>query len=857
MLFSWLLAVFLAMLYGCEPQKMHRRKGENPAGIGRTIENTNLPDGASGTVTGTLAPLSGVGAGPYIIHIEGFRGVSATAGLGEIFTLTGVPTGERRVIVTDAVNTPAPALNLADGRFSARSAPLTVSDGKTSDAGAITIAPSGTIRGAVIGASPVGTVAYIPGTWFISSVDAAGDYVLDGVPGGDYRIDVERPDYVKGYSALVTAASGVDVTASTVTIDTPLTPAGAIALDSGAEYSDGRTVRVDISQEPAASEIMLSQDPAFKGASYQPVSETVEYTFAANGKARLYAKFLKNGIYETSPVYDDIYVDAGLPTGAIRLANGTEYTNTRQILLAISCSEPSGVDQMMVSENANFTGASWETFATTMPFTLSADNGEKTLYLKLKSFVGHESAVISGTIGYDSIVPGSPAIEAGTDGYTNTRNVALTPKATSAVAPISAIMLSEQSDLADGAWQSYATSMTFQVSAGDGTKTIYAKFRDGAGNVSQIVDTTVILDTTVPTAPVLQNTPGRVAAAAPSLPIVIATKSTDNALKCYEALGGQYAAWTEVTDPITFQLASADSWYVLQVRGKDRAGNTSAAASLRIFHGDNTILAGNAAQLAGATSRSAASDPLTLTAAYAPYFITGSGSGKSFTDYKLTIAAGSTLNIDSGMTLSLTNLTVSGEHGNPVTMMSAVTPTPAAGDWRFLNLSGSVTLHYLDVKHNNNVQLTASATAPLIADSTFTAFTNMGIQDESTGSAIFTNMEIICPTATISGYYGDMSAGGSKTFTNVVMQGCAQGIGLEGALSVNVSGSKFLGNTYNIYVDPAAKGEMDLSGDDFEYYTSGAALLDLKVENPGSGVTVPPGAGIYVTSPITSGVGPR
>ena len=843
MLFSWLLAVFLAMLYGCQPQRMHLRTGENPSGIGRTIANMSLPDGASGTVTGSLAPSSGAAAGPYIIHIEGFRGIATSAAPGESFTLVEVPAGERRVIVTDTGGDAAPQLRLAAARFAARSQPLTVSAGKSADAGAITLAPAGVIRGTVNGASPAGTAAFIPGTWFISEVDGSGNYTIDGVPAGDYYIDVQRPNFVKGYTALMKVSSGADVTALPVTIDTPLTPAGAIALESGAEFAESRTVRVDLSQEPAATQIMLSQDPSFQGAVYQPVVETVEYTFAADGKARLYAKFLKNGMYETSAVYDDIFVDSALPTGSIGLQNGSHYTDTRNVMLAISGSDPAGISQMMVSENENFSGASWVKFATSMPFALKNGDtdGEKTIYLKLKNALGRESEVISDAVGFDTINPGDPTIVAGTDGYTNTRQVAIKPTATSAVAPISEVMFSEQSDLADAAWASYASSMTFQVSAGEGVKTIWAKFKDAAGNESQIVHTTVILDTTPPTDPVLATTAGRIAAATTSLQIAFATESTDNAFKCYEAQGGQYAAWTEVTEPIIFQLAKVNSWYPLQVRGKDRAGNTSATVALRIYHGDRTILAASAAQLDGETSRSATSGPLTLTSAYSPYFITGNGTNPNFTDYNLTIAAGSELDIDTNMSLALTNLTVSGVSAGRVNMISAA--STSAGAWRYLELSGSVALNYLNVEHNQYTWLSSNASAPQITNSLFTAFRSIGIKDESTGAASFSNISIIGTSSSGSqtGYSGIMAAGASKTFSKVLMQSCFTGMDLEGELTATMRDSSLNGNGVNIYLNEGTSGTLTL-GNNFLDYTSASTPADwvpLGVTNDGGAKVMP------------------
>jgi subtilisin-like proprotein convertase family protein len=50
------------------------------------------------------------------------------------------------------------------------------------------------------------------------------------------------------------------------------------------------------------------------------------------------------------------------------------------------------------------------------------------------------------------------------------------------------------------AYQSFAASTAWTLDSQDGTKTVYAQFRDGAGNESAVVSDTVVLDTTSPTA---------------------------------------------------------------------------------------------------------------------------------------------------------------------------------------------------------------------------------------------------------------------------------------------------------------------------------------------------------------------
>jgi hypothetical protein len=48
-------------------------------------------------------------------------------------------------------------------------------------------------------------------------------------------------------------------------------------------------------------------------------------------------------------------------------------------------------------------------------------------------------------------------------------------------------------------WEEYATSKTYTLPSGDGKKTVYVRFKDSAGYISETVSDSIILDTTAPT----------------------------------------------------------------------------------------------------------------------------------------------------------------------------------------------------------------------------------------------------------------------------------------------------------------------------------------------------------------------
>ncbi|MBM4402073.1 MAG: carboxypeptidase regulatory-like domain-containing protein [Candidatus Cloacimonetes bacterium] len=58
------------------------------------------------------------------------------------------------------------------------------------------------------------------------------------------------------------------------------------------------------------------------------------------------------------------------------------------------------------------------------------------------------------------------------------------------------MMVSNSSDFAGASWETYAISKSWTLTSGDGSKTVYIKFKDTAGNTSSTYSDSIILDTT-------------------------------------------------------------------------------------------------------------------------------------------------------------------------------------------------------------------------------------------------------------------------------------------------------------------------------------------------------------------------
>lgn len=104
-----------------------------------------------------------------------------------------------------------------------------------------------------------------------------------------------------------------------------------------------------------------------------------------------------------------------------------------------------------------------------------------------------ESIII--TVCVDGIPPQNPTILIEEDEtHTNSLDVSLSLGAEDA----SHMIISQDPDFSDAQWQTFTTSMTFGLSSGDDTKTVYVKYKDEVGNQTEAVSDSIILDTTPP-----------------------------------------------------------------------------------------------------------------------------------------------------------------------------------------------------------------------------------------------------------------------------------------------------------------------------------------------------------------------
>lgn len=202
------------------------------------------------------------------------------------------------------------------------------------------------------------------------------------------------------------------------------------------------------------------------------------------------------------------------------------------------------------------------------------------------------------TITYDKTAPtGTSVLIAGGAAYATSQTVTLTVAATDAIAGVSQMQFSNDG-VSYSTPQAYAANPTWTLSAGDGTKTVRAKFFDANGNPSAPVYDTIILDTTGPIADIVTPEANRPIAGDLEVTGAAADATAFQSYTLDYGAGTSPASWTTIQTSTTQVPATGPlgTWatgalaagpYTLRLTVRDQACGTPSVVQ-RVVYVDNT-----------------------------------------------------------------------------------------------------------------------------------------------------------------------------------------------------------------------------------------------------------------------------
>ena len=380
-------------------------------------------------------------------------------------------------------------------------------------------------------------------------------------------------------------------------------PLVSVVLDANAAWTRDPYVDVAITATDAneLTGLYVSNSPTFGDAALRPFTTLVNgWLLAApgiDGQKTVYVRVL-DAAGNPADNEDTISLDATVPTltvsieGAVASGPSMTLTNTENVKIHLTASDPggpaaSGLSQMQVSNNADFSGASWVAFAATVdPFTLAAPatDGEKTVYARIRDVVGNVTQA-SSRIVLDKQAPTAPILTLAPSPYTTVTASQATLGATGATEMClwgSMVGGSSDSCAANG-WQALAATLPVTLTAGDGLKTVNARYRDAAGWVSPTATAAVTLDGTPPATGSVVINGG--AASTSSVGVTLGLAATDatsgvaDMALANEAIDCAAAAYEPYVTLKSWTLSSSDGLRTVLVCFRDRAGKTLQASS--------------------------------------------------------------------------------------------------------------------------------------------------------------------------------------------------------------------------------------------------------------------------------------
>jgi len=159
--------------------------------------------------------------------------------------------------------------------------------------------------------------------------------------------------------------------------------------------------------------------------------------------------------------------------------------------------------------------------------------------------------------------------------YTASPVVTLTLNATDTGTGVERMMVANSSDFSNTTWITYTSLLTWTLPAGDGTKAVYAKFRDRAGNISAVYSDTIILDTIPPTGSILIQGGAEVVT---QTEVILTLSASDangvTAMRLRNDLAA-WGAWEPFTTTRIWTLPSQLGEHTVWVQFCDPAGNIS------------------------------------------------------------------------------------------------------------------------------------------------------------------------------------------------------------------------------------------------------------------------------------------
>jgi len=413
-------------------------------------------------------------------------------------------------------------------------------------------------------------ITNVSGSWVKTTIDSNGNV--------GYASSIAFDSNNKVYISYYDLSNGNLKHATNAYDSTP--PLGSVTINASANFTKNNNVTLTPSCIDPISESCISMQFSNDNIDWstpEAYATTKTWTLSSgDGTKTVYARFSDAAGNWSGAYSDTIVLDTIAPTTTASPAGGT-YTSAQDVTLSCSDGTGSGCANTLYCFGAActpatpYSGAINISSSDTLRFS-STDNAGNTESVKTETY----------TLNLDTTPPeGTITINAGAT-YASSTAATLTLTCTDSESGCSQMQFSNN-DIDWSTPEAYAATKAWTLSSGDGTKTVYVKFSDAAGNWSDAYSDTIALDTTSPSAVTLSG--NLVTSDASTGRIDIAwTPSTDegSGIDRYEVYDSVTHALVASTTATSYSFPSLPTLptYNYYVKAFDSAGNESAPSNI-------------------------------------------------------------------------------------------------------------------------------------------------------------------------------------------------------------------------------------------------------------------------------------
>ncbi len=332
-----------------------------------------------------------------------------------------------------------------------------------------------------------------------ASLDGEDWTTANGTEAWSVVLSAPGEGIVTVYVAALDVAGNVTMSAVTVVVDTT-PPSGFIELAGGAEYTPTPVVvvRVRASDANPLTAMMVTEDPSFTDATWEPFSDTFELRLSdGDGTKDVYVMVRDIAGHESAVMADSVVLDTTPPGGSITVEDGSGVAWQRTVAVHLDITDDNDVPQVRSGLVDDIDGTAWVPWSDTLGLDLGDGEGLRTVVVDAMDPAGNV-ARFSAQVLLDLAEPTLAVILADGEELVSEDSVEVRLTASDANGVVSMRSAPDRDSLRTASWAPFASTYALELGATDGPVAHWVEVRDAA-NRTTVSSASLVVDRSPPT----------------------------------------------------------------------------------------------------------------------------------------------------------------------------------------------------------------------------------------------------------------------------------------------------------------------------------------------------------------------